>query len=56
MSDGLAVFSQRLDLKTAGQIVVGAESVPVNEVRLNNVKCEVEDISGTKAGNVWGQH
>lgn len=52
MSHGLAVFSQSLDLKNAGQIAVGAESFPINEHRLNNVKCEVVDISETKAGNV----
>lgn len=49
------MFSKSLDLKKAGQIAVGAESVQINEDRLNNVKCEVIDtrISGTKAGNVW---
>jgi hypothetical protein len=32
---------------------VVAESIQINEDRLNSVKCEVVDISGTKAGNVW---
>lgn len=53
MNHGLAVFSKSLELKKAGQIAVGAESIQINEDSLNNVKCEVVDISGTKAGNVW---
>lgn len=42
-----------LEMKKVGQIAVGAESIQINDDRLNNVKCEVVDISGTKAGNVW---
>jgi len=53
MSHGLAVFSKSLEFKKAGQIAVGAESVQINEDRVNSVKCEVVDISGTRAGNVW---
>ena len=53
MNHGLAVFSKNLEVKKAGQIAVGAESIQINEDRLNKVKCEVVDISGTKAGNVW---
>lgn len=52
MNHCLAVFSKSLKLKKAGQIAVGAESIQINEDRLNNVKYEVVDISGTKAGNV----
>jgi hypothetical protein len=47
------MFSKSLELKKAGQIAVGAESIQINEDRLTNVKYEVVDISGTKAGNVW---
>ena len=32
---------------------MGAESIQINEDRLNSVQCKVVDISGTKAGSVW---
>jgi hypothetical protein len=38
MTHGLAVFSMSLELKKAGQIAVGAESIKRNEDRLNSVK------------------
>jgi len=53
MNHALAVFSKSLKLKKAGQIAMGAESMQMNEDRVNSVKCEVVDISGIKAGNVW---
>jgi len=53
MNHALAVFSKSLKLKKAGQIAMGAESMQINEDRVNSVKCEVVDISGIKAGNVW---
>jgi len=53
MNHGLAVFSKSLEFKKVGQIAVGAESMQINEDGVNNVKCEVVDISGTRAGNVW---
>jgi hypothetical protein len=52
VNHGLAVFSKSLELKKAGEIAVGAESIQINEDRLNNVKCEVVNISGSKTGNV----
>jgi hypothetical protein len=53
MNHDLSVFSKNLEVKKAVQIAVGAESIQINEDRLNKVKCEVVDISGAKAGKVW---
>jgi len=52
MNHGLALFFKSLEFKKAGQIAVGAESIQINEDKVNNIKCEVVDISGTRAGNV----